>query len=153
MNRHRQRIIEDHATLIRAISINPDVGEFRQRNIERHANMMAALFEPCRSRGIPPDAIVKSLKIMVAACWDISIKIWGSGKTLHYVFPECASKFSPGTMDALNGHHIASSPEGLVNSQCRVSLVVTPTMTLRDDRDASRMQCFAVHKAQVLVMK
>jgi hypothetical protein len=152
-NRNRQRVIEDHATLIKAIAAAPEVHEFRKRTVERHANMMSALLDPCRSRSVTEQQAGKSLKIMVAACWDISIKIWSSGKTLHYVFPECATKFSPGTMEALNGHHMAGSPEELVNSQCRVSLVITPTMTLRDDRDAARMQCHAVHKAQVLVMK
>ncbi|KAI3319085.1 hypothetical protein HD806DRAFT_548658 [Xylariaceae sp. AK1471] len=152
-NRNRQRVIEDHATLVKAIAAAPEVHEFRKRTVERHANMMSALLDPCRSKGISEQQAAKSLKIMVAACWDISIKIWSSGKTLHYVFPECATKFSPGTMEALNGHHMAGSPEGLVNSQCRVSLVVTPTMTLRDDRDAARMQCHAIHKAQVLAMK
>ncbi|KAI1750168.1 hypothetical protein F4782DRAFT_548832 [Xylaria castorea] len=152
-NRNRQRVIEDHAKLIKAIAMSREVSEFRKRTVDRHANIMSALLDPCRAQGTSVDTAHKSLRIMVAACWDISIKVWSSGKTLHYVFPECANKFSPGTMEALNGHHMASSPEDLVTSQCRVSLVVTPTMTLRDDRDAARMQCYAIHKAQVLVMK
>ncbi|RYC64431.1 hypothetical protein CHU98_g1788 [Xylaria longipes] len=152
-NRNRQRVIEDHAKLIKAIAMSKEVSEFRKRTVDRHANIMSALLDPCRAQGTSVDVAHKSLRIMVAACWDISIKVWSSGKTLHYVFPECANKFSPGTMEALNGHHMASSPEDLVTSQCRVSLVVTPTMTLRDDRDAARMQCYAIHKAQVLVMK
>ncbi|KAI0865384.1 hypothetical protein F4860DRAFT_509924 [Xylaria cubensis] len=152
-NRNRQRVIEDHAKLIKAIAMSSEVSEFRKRTVDRHANIMSALLDPCRAQGTSVEIAHKSLRIMVAACWDISIKVWSSGKTLHYVFPECANKFSPGTMEALNGHHMASSPEDLVASQCRVSLVVTPTMTLRDDRDAARMQCYAIHKAQVLVMK
>ncbi|KAI0508270.1 hypothetical protein F5B22DRAFT_638814 [Xylaria bambusicola] len=152
-NRNRQRVIEDHAKLIKAIAMSKEVSEFRRRTVERHANIMSALLDPCRAQGISVEVAQKSLRIMAAACWDISIKVWSSGKTLHYVFPECANKFSPGTMEALNGHHMAASSEELVASQCRVSLVVTPTMTLRDDRDAARMQCFAIHKAQVLVMK
>ncbi|KAI0555893.1 hypothetical protein F4679DRAFT_590865 [Xylaria curta] len=152
-NRNRQRVIEDHAKLIKAIAMSKEVSEFRKRTVDRHANIMSALLDPCRAQGTSVEIAHKSLRIMVAACWDISIKVWSSGKTLHYVFPECANKFSPGTMEALNGHHMASSPEDLVASQCRVSLVVTPTMTLRDDRDAARMQCYAIHKAQVLVMK
>ncbi|KAI0541413.1 hypothetical protein GGR58DRAFT_519510 [Xylaria digitata] len=152
-NRNRQRVIEDHAKLIKAIAMSKEVSEFRRRTVERHANIISALLDPCRAQGTSVETAQKSLRIMVAACWDISIKVWSSGKTLHYVFPECANKFSPGTMEALNGHHMATSPEDLVSSQCRVSLVVTPTMTLRDDRDAARMQCFAIHKAQVLVMK
>ncbi|KAI1294406.1 hypothetical protein F5Y03DRAFT_410824 [Xylaria venustula] len=151
--RNRQRVIEDHAKLIKAIAMSKEVSEFRRRTVDRHANIMSALLDPCRAQGTSAETAQKSLRIMVAACWDISIKVWSSGKTLHYVFPECANKFSPGTMEALNGHHMAASPTELVASQCRVSLVVTPTMTLRDDRDAARMQCFAIHKAQVLVMK
>ncbi|KAI3338500.1 hypothetical protein F4824DRAFT_509339 [Ustulina deusta] len=152
-NRNRQRVIEDHSKLIKAIAMSKEVYEFRRRTVDRHASIMSALLEPCRAQGTSADTAQKSLRIMVAACWDISIKIWSSGKTLHYVFPECANKFSPGTMDALNCHHLATTEEELVASQCRVSLVTTPTMTLRDDRDSAKMQCFAIHKAQVLVMK
>ncbi|KAI0407808.1 hypothetical protein F4802DRAFT_619952 [Xylaria palmicola] len=152
-NRNRQRIIEDHAKLIKAIAISGEVAEFRRRTVDRHANIMSALLDPCRAQGTSADVSHKSLRVMVAACWDISIKVWSSGKTLHYVFPECAHKFSPGTMEALNGHHMAATLEELVAAQCRISLVVTPTMTLRDDRDAARMQCHAIHKAQVLLMK
>ncbi|GAP85549.2 hypothetical protein SAMD00023353_1301950 [Rosellinia necatrix] len=152
-SRSRQRVIEDHAKLIKAIAVSQSVGEFRRRTVDRHATLLSALLEPCRARGTPGDLAQKSLRIMVAACWDISLKVWSSGKTLHYVFPECANKFSPGTMEALNGHHMADRLDRLVHSQCRVSLVVTPTMTLRDDRDAARMQCHAIHKAQVLLMK
>ncbi|KAI2622842.1 hypothetical protein GGS21DRAFT_344649 [Xylaria nigripes] len=152
-NRSRQRIIEDHATLIKVIASSQDAADFRRRTVERHTNILSALLDPCRAQATSAEAAQKSLRVMVAACFDISIKIWSSGKTLHYIFPECASKFLPGTMEALNGHHMAATPEELVNSQCRVSLVVTPTMTLRDDRNSSRMQCHAIHKAQVLVMK
>ncbi|KAI1427476.1 hypothetical protein F5Y12DRAFT_792140 [Xylaria sp. FL1777] len=149
--RNRQRVIEDHAKLIKAIAMSSDVSEFRRRTVDRHASIMSALLDPCRAQGTSAEVAQRALRVMVAACWDISIKVWSSGKTLHYVFPECANKFSPGTMEALNGHHMAAGPDALVASQCRVSLVVTPTMTLRDDRDAGRMQCFAIHKAQVLL--
>ncbi|KAI8625446.1 hypothetical protein F5Y19DRAFT_489597 [Xylariaceae sp. FL1651] len=153
VSRPRQRVIEDHARLIRAIASSEGINEFRNNTIERHVNIVTAMLDSLRSQGVSVITAQKSLRIMFTACWDISIKIWGSGQTLHYVFPECATKFAAGTMEALNGHHIAKTTEELINSQCRVSLVVTPTMTLRDDRDSARMQCHAIHKAQVLVMK
>lgn len=152
-SRNRQRVIEDHAKIIKAIASAKEVSEFRRRTVDRHANIMGALLDPVRSQSVSAEEAQKSLRIMVAACWDISIKVWSSGKTLHYVFPECAAKFSPGTMEPLNAHHLGATPEELVASMCRVSLVVTPTMTLRDDRDSARMQCHAIHKAQVIVMK
>ncbi|KAI0432327.1 hypothetical protein F5Y09DRAFT_353797 [Xylaria sp. FL1042] len=151
--RNRQRVVEDHAKLIKAIAMSRDVAEFRKRTIDRHSNVMSALLDPCRSQGTSGEEAHNCLRIMVAACWDISIKVWSSGKTLHYVFPECGTKFSPGTMEALNMEQMGATPSELVTSQWRVSLVMTPTMTLRDDRDATHMQCSAVHKAQVLVMK
>ncbi|KAI1269727.1 hypothetical protein F5Y18DRAFT_437553 [Xylariaceae sp. FL1019] len=140
-SRNRQRIIEDHAKLIRAMAAAPGIEVFRQNIADRHAIILGNLLAPMRSEGVEKEILVKSLRLIIAACWDISIKIWSSGQTLHYVFPECASKYTPGTMEAMNGQMIAKTPEELCNSQCRLSLVITPTMTLRDDRDSNNLQC------------
>ncbi|KAI0154425.1 hypothetical protein GGR57DRAFT_502627 [Xylariaceae sp. FL1272] len=147
-SRNRQRIIEDHAKLIKAMAATPGIEVFRQNIADRHAIILGNLLAPMRSEGVEKESLVKSLRLIIAACWDISIKIWSSGQTLHYVFPECASKYTPGTMEAMNGQMIAKTAEELCNSQCRLSLVITPTMTLRDDRDSNNLQCHGIHKAQ-----
>ncbi|KAI1179842.1 hypothetical protein F4777DRAFT_599814 [Nemania sp. FL0916] len=149
-NRNRQRIINDHASVIQTIAGSEDIGEYRQVIVERHASMMDSILEPMRAQGASGTQARHSLRVMVGACWDISVKIWSSGRTLHYNFPECAARFVPDTMEALNQHHFAKSPGELVRGHCRVSLVVTPTMTLRDERDNAPVHCGAIHKAQVL---
>ncbi|KAI5927904.1 hypothetical protein F4810DRAFT_162977 [Camillea tinctor] len=152
-NRARQRVIEEHARLIQAMVGSDKMKHFRTRVIDRHASMLAHILEPLRSQNVTHEHALKSLRIMVAATWDISTKVWTGGMTLHYVFPDTGSKFAFGTMDALNGRQVARSPELLQFSQCRISLVVTPTLTLRDDRDRDYLKTFGIHRAEVLVMK
>ncbi|KAI1506195.1 hypothetical protein F5X99DRAFT_426239 [Biscogniauxia marginata] len=152
-SRARQRVIEEHARLIQAIVASDKIKHFRSRVVDRHASMLAHILEPLRSRNVSHEQALKSLRIMVAATWDISTKVWTGGMTLHYVFPDTGSKYAFGTMDALNGRQVAPSPELLQFSQCRISLVVTPTLTLRDDRDRDYLKTFGIHRAEVLVMK
>lgn len=73
--------------------------------------------------------------------------------TLHFQFPECASKFTMATMKPLNGQVLAASPEALQFNQYRISFVVAPIITLRDDREANLMRTYGVRKAEVIVMK
>ncbi|KAI0601772.1 hypothetical protein F4775DRAFT_352439 [Biscogniauxia sp. FL1348] len=152
-SRARQRVIEEHARLIQAMVKSEKMKHFRTRVVDRHASMLAHILEPLRSQDVTHEQALKSLRIMVAATWDISTKVWTGGMTLHYVFPDTGSKFAFGTMDALNGRQVARTPELLQFSQCRISLVVTPTLTLRDDRDRDYLKTFGIHRAEVLVMK
>ncbi|KAI1494699.1 hypothetical protein F5X96DRAFT_693808 [Biscogniauxia mediterranea] len=152
-SRARQRVIEEHARLIRAMVGSEKMKHFRTRVVDRHASMLAHILEPLRSQDVTHEQALKSLRIMVAATWDISTKVWTGGMTLHYVFPDTGSKYAFGTMDALNGRQVARTPELLQFSQCRISLVVTPTLTLRDDRDREYLKTFGIHRAEVLVMK
>ncbi|KAI1330698.1 hypothetical protein F5Y16DRAFT_396189 [Xylariaceae sp. FL0255] len=151
--RTRQRVTQDHARLIRAIAADPDISKYRKYIVEQHGTMLATFLEPFRSRDALAAKVHSDFCLMVAACWDISIKVWSSGQTLHYVFPECASKYVEGTQEPLNWPEVVPKIEKLLDSQYRLSLVITPTMTLRDGRDEKELQCHGVHKAQVLVMK
>ncbi|KAJ3572673.1 hypothetical protein NPX13_g4969 [Xylaria arbuscula] len=84
-NRNRYRVIEDHAKIIWAIATAKEGTKFRCCMVERHANIMGALLGPLRSQSVTAEEAQKSLRIMVSACWDISIKLWSSGMDLYYI--------------------------------------------------------------------
>ncbi|RYP84536.1 hypothetical protein DL770_005190 [Monosporascus sp. CRB-9-2] len=152
-SRNRQRVIEEHARLVKAILAHPNAKKFRDETVDRHAQMLAMILRPMRNNTVDDETALKSLRILVKAAWNTSTKIWSSNMTLHYYFPECGTKFAMATMEALNGNHLASSPEHLQFAQYRISLVVAPTLTLRDDREAGLLKTFGIRKAEVLVMK
>ncbi|KAI5864336.1 hypothetical protein GGS23DRAFT_620126 [Durotheca rogersii] len=149
----RQRIIAEHSRIIYHALKDPRMDKFRNDTIERHAQMLSTMMQPLRSSSAGDDEALESLRVVTSVTWDISTHIWISGMTLHYTFPECASKFSYGTMDALNGCQFAFTPEELQYSQYRVCFVIFPLLTLRDESKTGELRCHSLRKAGVLVMK
>ncbi|KAI0018243.1 hypothetical protein F4780DRAFT_781544 [Xylariomycetidae sp. FL0641] len=152
-SRSRQRVIQEHARLVQAIVKSEYCETFRNEVVQHHAESLADLLAPMQSKNVTRDMAVKALCIVVGVSWDMSTKIWTSGITLHYSFPDCGTKFTCGTMKAMNGAVYGQRPDELQQSQCRVSFVITPTLSVRDDRDLSNLRCLGIHKAEVLVMK
>ncbi|KAL7624265.1 hypothetical protein AAE478_005825 [Parahypoxylon ruwenzoriense] len=151
--RARQRVVAEHARIIFHALKDKNMARFRYETIERHTQMMAMILQPLRSKMVTDEEAIKSLRIVTSVTWEITTKIWTSGMTMHYTFPDCAAKYSFGTMDAINGRQMASSPEELQFSQTRISFVISPILSLRDERDEGQIKCHALRKAEVLVMK
>ncbi|KAI0136796.1 hypothetical protein BJ170DRAFT_710823 [Xylariales sp. AK1849] len=149
--KQRQRIIEDHAKVIQFIVNSSDGKKFRSDLIAKHSEMLHDILKPMRSCVIDDDKARKALAIAINAAWVITSKIWTSGMTLHFFFPETGTKFSFGTMRPMNHHNVAA--EQMQYSQFRVMLIITPTLSLRDDRDLESLRTHELMKADVLVMK
>ncbi|KAI1381632.1 hypothetical protein F4677DRAFT_440846 [Hypoxylon crocopeplum] len=151
--RDRQRVIDEHARIIEHALGKPSMEAWKAETIERHAHMLSLILHPLRSVSVSDEAALVPLRVMVGVTMDISSKVWVSGTTLHYTFPETGNLFSRGTMDSLNGDQIADSPEDLESIRARVSFVISPSLSVRDERDERNLLCTGVRKAQVLVMK
>jgi hypothetical protein len=147
----RQRVIEDHAKLISFIVNSEEAAEFRANLVEDHTTMLRDILKPMRSCMVDDEKAFKAISIVIKAAWTITSKIWTSGMTLHFFFPETGSKFSFGTMRPMNFMNV--QPEQMQYSQFRVMLIVTPTLSLRDDRDLDSLRTHELMKADVLVMK
>ena len=109
--------------------------------------------KPMRGSQVTDEAGIKAMTILIKAAWNATCKIWTSKMTLHHYFPDCGTKFAIATMSALNGQLLATTPAQLQFNQYRISFVVAPTLTLRDDREANFMRTFGIRKAEVIVMK
>ncbi|KAK7977899.1 hypothetical protein PG988_005389 [Apiospora saccharicola] len=147
----RQRLIEDHAKLIKHIVYSPEGEEFRDRSVTKHVNILSTILRPMRNCTISDEAAQKTLRIIMNYAFTVTSKLWTSSMTIHYFFPETGSKFSAGQMRPMN--HLEIPPEQLQYSQWRVMLVVCPTLSLRDDRDRGSLRTHELMKADVLVMK
>jgi hypothetical protein len=124
---------------------------FRTNLVAKHSGMLMDILKPMRSCVVDDEKAHKALNIVVNAAWTITSKIWTSGMTLHFFFPETGSKYSFGTMRPMN--FLTVHPEQMQYSQFRVMLIITPTLSLRDDRDLDSLRTHELMKADVLVMK
>ncbi|KAK6077978.1 hypothetical protein SCUP234_06352 [Seiridium cupressi] len=147
----RQRIVNDHAKVIQFIIEAPEADDFKRRTVAKHVGMLHDILRPMRSCIIEDEQARKGLTIVINAAYTITTKIWTSGMTLHYYFPETGSKFAYGTMRALN--YTDTPSDQMQYQQYRIMLVVTPTLSLRDDRDMDRLRTHELLKSDVLVMR
>ncbi|KAK7948597.1 uncharacterized protein PG986_009483 [Apiospora aurea] len=147
----RQRLIEDHAKLIKHIIYSPEGNDFRDRSVTKHVNILSTILRPMRNCTTDDQAAQKALRIVINNAWTVTCKLWTSCMTAHFFFPETGSKFSNGQMRPMN--HLEIPPEQLQYSQWRVMLVVSPTLSLRDDRNPESLRTHELMKADVLVMK
>ena len=153
VSRGRQRVISEHARLVKAILTHRDATKFKMETVDFHSAILTSIMRPMRCSKVTDDSATKAMNILLKASWNATCKIWTSKMTLHYYFPDCGTKFGIATMTALNGQQLASTPEQLQFNQYRISFVVAPTLTLRDDREADFMRTFGIRKAEVIVMK
>lgn len=148
----RQRIVMDHAKVVQFILDSGDeADEFRDRSVARHVAMLMEILKPMRSCSIDDETARKALTVVINAAWTITTRIWTSGMTLHYYFPETGSKFAYGTMRSIN--YTDTPSDQMQYQQYRIMLVVTPTLSLRDDRDMDRLRTHELLKSDVLVMR
>lgn len=148
----RQRIVMDHAKVIRfVVEEAPEGARFREHTITKHVGLLEEVLRPMRSCTVEDDQARKALNVIVNAAWTITTKVWTSGMTLHFYFPETGSKFAHATMRALN--YVDTPEDQMQFQQFRVMLVTTPTLSLRDDRDIDRLRTHELLKSDVLVMR
>jgi len=56
-------------------------------------------------------------------------------------------------MEALNARQLGLNALQIAAAETRIAFVVTPTITLRDEREKLCLKTFGIRKAEVLVMK
>lgn len=137
--------------MIKHVVYSHEGEEFRERSVTKHVNMLSAILRPMRNCTTSDEAAEKTLRIIMNYAFTVTSKLWTSAMTVHYFFPETGSKYSNGQMRPMN--HLEIPPEQLQYSQWRVMLVVSPTLSLRDDRNPDSLRTHELMKADVLVMK
>ncbi|KAK8129885.1 hypothetical protein PG999_002265 [Apiospora kogelbergensis] len=147
----RQRLIEDHSKLIKHIIYSPEGPHFRDREVTKHVNILSQILRPMRNCTTDDQVAHKALRVIINYAFLVTSKLWTSSMTIHYFFPDTGSKFSHGQMRQMN--HMEIPAEQLQYSQWRVMLVVSPTLSLRDDRNNDSLRTHELMKSDVLVMK
>ncbi|KAI0182043.1 hypothetical protein GGR52DRAFT_584455 [Hypoxylon sp. FL1284] len=132
--RERQRVFEQHARIITHALKSDNAEKFKKGSIIRHAEVMCRVLKPLRCKSVEEDKAMRNLQLLAEIAWEISSKVWMSGMTLNYQFTQCGNVFTLNTMDALNSAPLGLSHKELQVARLRVSFVVTPMLTVRDER-------------------
>lgn len=135
-------------TIVEGIAKDEEYSRFRAFKTNEHAKRLKDIVGPFVSSPVAgTDASVGLLSVANTAM-EISHKIMASRLSFAYTWNECAVKFSHDSHIALN-----SDLNGLAlqHKHTRICLVVTPSISYRDDNGFSIVPR-GVTKAQVLVM-
>lgn len=90
------------------------------------------------------------LGVMIISSMEIGAKMWTAKLSFQIVFPELlGAKYTAGTMIAKDHPH--DNPYQLQTRQKRIKLVMTPSITMRDDNSITII-AKNLHKANVLLM-
>lgn len=89
------------------------------------------------------------LGALILKAWDLSIKINTAPLTFQILFPETAGKFNASTMIAKDKPW--ADQMQLQIKQTRLKLVITPVVTMRDDRTRT-IRAKNLHHSSVLTM-
>lgn len=91
----------------------------------------------------------RDLGVVAMRAWDIGVKMHTSRLSFQVIFPETAGKFAAATMIAKDRPD--ADPMQLQLTQTRLKLIITPVITLRDDRERS-IKVRNLHHSTVLTM-
>ena len=91
----------------------------------------------------------KDLGAIAVHSMELSVKMHTAGLTFQIYFPETASKFTAATMNAKD--RVNADPMQLQVQQVRLKLVITPVITMRDDKGTT-IKAKAIHSSNVLLM-
>jgi hypothetical protein len=142
-------LIDRQVEAVQSITNSHIFGNFRQEQINLHTKRLRDMLGPLLNRGCPRSQAGKDLGLIAVTAWDLSVKMHTSHLTFQVYFPETAAKFSSATMLPTNS---TVDPLKLQLQQARLSLVITPVITMRDDRGTT-IKAKNLHMASVLLQE
>lgn len=127
---------------------SPMFVNFRTEQLNYHAKRLRDMLGPLLNDDCARAEAGKEIGNIAAASWDLAVKMATSHLTFQIYFPDTNTKFSSATMIAKDNN---TEPARLQTSQTRLKLVVTPVITLRDDRGTTII-ARSLHPSCVLTM-
>lgn len=133
--------------LVEEIAKDEDYIRFRQFKQRQHVGRFKDIAGPFVSPSAGKDAMI-GLHSIANTAMEVSMKMMTSRLSFAFTWNECAVKFSHDSHIALNNDMHGLS---LQHKHTRVAIVVTPSISYRDDTGRSIVPR-GVAKAQVLIM-
>ena len=124
--------------------------KFRADQLSAHTKALRDMLGPLLDDGVVRASAGVALGAITVLAWELSCKMHSAGLTFQIYFPETNGKFSAATMKPKDMTN--NDPVQLQIEQIRLKLVITPVITMRDDRGTTIL-AKAIHSATVLLMK
>ena len=122
---------------------------YRASRLSFHTKRLRDMLGPLLNDGAARSQAGKDLGAIAVAAWELSVKMWTANISFQIYFPETAGKFSHANMVAKDQPNADSMQ--LQVQQTRLKLVITPVITLRDDRGLTIL-VKNLHQSHVLTM-
>ncbi|KAL2075704.1 hypothetical protein VTL71DRAFT_647 [Oculimacula yallundae] len=149
-NDARQALIDRRAKAIQFAVGNPHWEAYRGEQLSNHSRQLRDILGPMLDDKADRSKAGKDLGYIALKAWDISEHMNTSQLTFQLNFPETAGKFVAATMISKDDDDV--HPMTLQLSQARLKLIITPVITMRDDRGTT-IKAKNLHFATVLTMK
>ncbi|KAH7419182.1 hypothetical protein BKA64DRAFT_8932 [Cadophora sp. MPI-SDFR-AT-0126] len=148
-NDTRQALIDRRAKAIQHAVCSPNWGEYCQEQINGHCQKLRNILGPMLNDGANRSKAGNDINAITRKAWNVSQEMNTAQVTFQVYFPETASKFTASTMIAKD--KMDKNPMGLQINHTRLKLVITPVITMRDDRGTT-IKAKNLHYATVLTM-
>ncbi|KAG0648949.1 hypothetical protein D0Z07_4805 [Hyphodiscus hymeniophilus] len=149
-NEARQRYIDQASEAIQAVMGSKNFQSFRAQQLGVHTKALRDMLGPLLDDGVTRASAGVDLGAIAVLSWDLSCKMHTSRLTFQIYFPETNGKFTAATMEHKDMTN--ADPLQLQIEQVRLKLVITPVITMRDDRGTT-IRAKNIHSAMVLLMK
>ncbi|KAI9646904.1 hypothetical protein NHQ30_004904 [Ciborinia camelliae] len=146
----RQELVAEQSALIKSVINSPDYVSFRNDALVHHTKCLRDMLGPLMNKGCSRTKAGGDLGVMIISSMELGAKMWTAKLSFQIVFPDLLGvKYTAGTMIAKD--HPKDNPYQLQTKQKRLKLVMTPSITMRDDNSITII-AKNLHKANVLLM-
>lgn len=148
-NEVRQKLIDKQSETVQSVVSAKNYPLFRAAQLNHHTKRLRDMLGPMLNDGVERAQAGKDLGALAVHAWELSVKMHTAYLTFQVYFPETASKFTAATMHSKDNPH--ADPMQLQIQQTRLKLVITPVITMRDDRGTT-IKAKNLHTSNVLLM-
>ncbi|TGO83947.1 hypothetical protein BPOR_0570g00020 [Botrytis porri] len=146
----RQKLVAEQSAVVKSVIKAPDFAKFRNDLLTNHTKHLRDILGPLMNEGTSKSKAGTDLGAIIIASMDLCCRMWTAKLSFQVIFPELlGNKFTAGTMIAKD--HPRDNPYQLQTKQKRLKLVMTPSITMRDDNSITII-AKSLHKASVLLM-
>ncbi|KAI9734188.1 MAG: hypothetical protein M1818_006605 [Claussenomyces sp. TS43310] len=146
----RAEAVAMQTSAVQSIVSDDDFLAYRAHRLSQHTKELRGLLGPLLNKNVARADAGRDIGGMTVHAFDLSVRMHTSGWSFQFIFPECASKFGSTSMICRDSS-ITDTPLDLQIRQARLKLVITPVVTMRDDRGLS-IRVKQLHCANVLTM-
>ncbi|EPE27166.1 hypothetical protein GLAREA_03080 [Glarea lozoyensis ATCC 20868] len=145
----RQYLVDQKCRAIKSIISANNYQAYRADRLAYHTKKLRNILGPMLNDNVDRTTAGKDLGVIAVKAWDLSAKMNSSGLTFQIIFPETASKYNASSMIAKD--QAPGRGMDLQIKQTRLKLVITPVITIRDDRGTTLI-AKNIHQSTVLTM-